>query len=240
VTYLNTPKIIRSSQFVIERMSLLSIEELTALVEQAEGLCVSIYMPTVKAGAETQQNPIRFKNLIREAEAQLQDQEIKRTDAVDFLKPAHQLDQHDFWQHQDEGLAIFIAENLLRYYQVPLSFEEVVVVSDRFYLKPLLPLLSGDGQFYVLALSQNDIRLIEATRHSVREVELENVPKNLDEALQYDRPDEEIQYRISTSKGGTNNSFQQAGSFHGVGSPDVDRVQEDILQFFHQVDRANS
>jgi hypothetical protein len=200
-------------------------------------------MPTLKAGAETQQNPIRFKNLMRQAEALLQEQEASHTDAVDLLKSAHQLDQNDFGQHQEEGLAIFIAEGFLRYYPLPLSFAETVfaetvVVGDRFHLKPLLPLLTGDGQYYVLALSQNDIRLIQATRHSVQEIELEDSPKSLDEALQYDRPDEEIQYRISTYKGGTDNSFQQAGSFHGVGSPDTDRVQEDILQFFHQVDHG--
>lgn len=45
-------------------MSLLSVEELKTLVEQPEGLCVSIYMPTAEGGLNAQQNPIRFKNLI--------------------------------------------------------------------------------------------------------------------------------------------------------------------------------
>jgi len=43
-----------------------------------------------------------------------------------------------------------------------------VVVSDRFHLKPLLPLLTGDGRFYILALSQNQVRLLQGTRYSVR------------------------------------------------------------------------
>ena len=34
----------------------------------ASSTCISIYMPAEKAGAETRKNPIRFKNLIREAE----------------------------------------------------------------------------------------------------------------------------------------------------------------------------
>jgi hypothetical protein len=40
--------------------------------------------------------------------------------------------------------------------------------SDRFHLKPLLPLLTGDGRFYILALSQNQVRLLQGTRYSVR------------------------------------------------------------------------
>ncbi|HEY9649391.1 MAG TPA: hypothetical protein V6C95_01925, partial [Coleofasciculaceae cyanobacterium] len=109
-------------------------------------------------------------------------------------------------------------------------------VTDHFHLKPLLPVLTGDGQFYVLALSQQNVRLFECTRDSVEEIELEDVPKSLDEALLYDETAKDGQRRMSTPKGGTNNSFQHAGSFHGQGSPDRDKVQRDIVQFFHAVD----
>jgi hypothetical protein len=43
---------------------------------------------------------------------------------------------------------------------------------------------------------------------------------------------------MSTPKGGTNNSFQQAGSFHGQGSPDQDKSQRGIQQFFYAIDRG--
>jgi hypothetical protein len=43
--------------------------------------------------------------------------------------------------------------------------ELVVVVSDRFHLKPLLPLLTGDGKFYLLTLSQEDeVKFFEGSR----------------------------------------------------------------------------
>lgn len=220
-------------------MSLLSVEELKTLAEQSKGPCVSIYMPTVSGGAEVQQNPIRFKNLMREAEERLVVQGMRKTEAVELLTPAQQeLDKDEFWQNQNDGLAVFIAPGLFRYYCLPSTFEELVVVSDQFHLKPLLPALTGDGQFYVLALSQQNIRLIECTRHSAKEIELEDVPKNIDEALLYDETAQDGQFRISTSKGGTSNPFQHSGTFHGQGSPDRDKHQEDILQFFHAVDRG--
>lgn len=219
-------------------MSLLSVDELRTLVEQPQGRCVSIYMPTQRAGTEVQQNPIRFKNLIRQAQSQLQEHELRNTDASALLQPAMDLDHEDFWEHQDEGLAIFVADGFFRYYQVPLKLEELSVVGDRFHLKPLMPLLSGDGKFYVLTLNQQQVRFFEGTRYNIHEIELEDVPKSLDEALQYDETAKDGQFRISTSKGGTNNSFQHAGSFHGQGSPDRDKHQEDILQFFHALDRG--
>lgn len=217
-------------------MSILSIEELKTLVEQAQGTCVSLYMPTVRLGSETQQNPIRFKNLIRQAEEQLVEHGMRHTEAVDLLKPAHDLDYEDFWQHQSEGLAIFIANGVFHYYSVPTSFDELVVVSDRFHLKPLLPLLTGDGKFYLLTLSQDEVKFFEGSRFSIQEIELENMPKSLDEALHYDGPNQGIEQRIATSRGGTNNSFQQPGSFHGQGGDGA--KQDDVLQFFHILDAS--
>lgn len=219
-------------------MSLLTVDDLKALIDQLNSPCVSIYMPTVRAGAETQQNSIRFKNLIKQAEAQLQAYGLDHTEALNLLQPAMALDQEAFWQNQDQGLAIFIAPGALRYYQLPLMFNELVVVGDRAHLKPLLPILTGDGTFYILALSQKQVRFFEATRYSVIPIELEGIPQSLDEALQYDETAKEGQFRISTYKGGTNNAAQQAGSFHGQGSPDRDQHQKDILEFCHAINRG--
>lgn len=219
-------------------MPLLSIDELKTLVENPKSPCISIYMPTQKAGPEVRQNPIRFKNLVREAEERLDAIGIRHTEAVDLLKSAHELDTVEFWENQDQGLVIFISPDVFRYYQLPMEFQELVVVSDQFHLKPLLHIINNDGRFYILALSQKDVRFFEATRYSVKQVEVENLPKSLDEALQYDDTAREGQFRIATSKGGTSNSATQPGAFHGQGSPDRDKHQEDILQFFNAVDTA--
>jgi hypothetical protein len=217
-------------------MPLLSLDELKTLVKKPQTPCVSIYMPTQKAGPDIRQNPIRFKNLIREAQERLDAIGIRHEEAMEWMKSAQELDSSEFWENQDHGLAIFVSPEVFRYYSVPFEFQELVVVTDRFHLKPLLHLINNDGQFYILALSQKDVRFFEGTRSSVKEVELENIPKNIDEALGHDETAREGQFRIATSKGGTSNSFAQPGAFHGQGSPDRDKHQEDILQFFHAID----
>ncbi|MDZ7967386.1 MAG: hypothetical protein RM368_20940 [Nostoc sp. DedSLP03] len=220
-------------------MQLISKEEIKTLIEQPKGNCVSIYMPTHPAGPEVRQDPIRFKNLVREAETRLIDAGLTQEDAIALLEKSQEIDNQEFWEQMGEqGLAIFISENIFRYYPLPIDFQELVVVTDRFHIKPLLPILNGNGRFYILALSQQDVRFFEGTRYSVKEVEVENLPKSLDEALQKDDTAKEGQFRIATSKGGTSNTFSQPGTFHGQGSPDRDRRQEDILQFFQILDRA--
>lgn len=217
-------------------MALLSTDELKTLIQTSQKPCISLYMPMQKAGPEIRQNPIRFKNIVREAEERLKEMGLDDEETMEWFKQVHQLDTGDFWENQDLGLAIFISREMFRYYSLPYEFQELVVVNNHFHIKPLLHLLNNDGLFYILALSQNNIKFFEATRYSISEVELQNVPKSLEEALQYDETAKEGQHRIATSKGGTANSFVQPGSFHGQGSPDRDKHQEDILQFFHMVD----
>lgn len=219
-------------------MSLLSLDELKTLAQKPKSPCVSMYMPMQKAGPEIRQNPIRFKNLVREAEERLDAMGIGHTEVLEFLKPVHELDTPEFWEHQDYGLAIFISPEVFRYYRLPYEFQELVVVDGQFHLKPLLHLVNNDGRFYLLALSQKDVRFFEGTRYSIQEVEVENMPKSLDEALNYDETAQEGQFRIATSRGGTSNSMVQPGAFHGQGSPDRDKHQEDILQFCHVIDDA--
>lgn len=219
-------------------MSLLSVGEIKNLIEQPQGLCISIYLPVEVAGPEMRQNPIRFKNLIREAENRLIELGVERTEAGKMLEPALSLDEAEFWGQQDRGLALFVAGEFFHYYRLPIEVDELVVVSEQFHLKPLLQFLTGDGRFYILALSQQDLRLMEATRYNVKEVELENVPKSVDEAVNNDDTGKLLQNRIATSRGGTSNPFQQPGSFHGQGSPENDHPKQYILQFFHQIDHG--
>jgi hypothetical protein len=217
-------------------MAILSIDELKILVANPQPPCVSLYMPTQKAGAEIRQNPIRFKNLIREAEEQLDALGIRHTEAVNFLESAMELDRGDFWEHQDEGLVVFIAENLFRYYCLPRDCSELVVVGQQFHVKPLLHLINNDGNFYVLALSQKNVKFFAGTGYSFNEVPVENMPQNLEATLLEDVLQKGVQHRITKSKGGTSNPFQHPGSFHGQGSPDQDRHLADILQFCYAVD----
>ncbi|MDF5711593.1 MAG: hypothetical protein PUP90_28925 [Nostoc sp. S4] len=219
-------------------MALLSIDELKTLAENSQLPCISLYMPMQKAGPEIRQNPIRFKNLIREVEERLDTIGIRHTDALNLLQSAMELDTSDFWEHQDYGLAIFISPQVFRYYQLPIEFSELIVVSDRLDLKPLLHLLNNDGSFYVLALSQKEVRFFKGTRYSINQIEVENLPKSINEALLEDEIQKGVQQRIGTSKRGAANASSHPGTFHGQGSPDKDKRQEDILQFCYAVDTA--
>lgn len=215
-------------------MALVSRDELRELMETRLNPSVSIFLPTHRAGKEIQQDPIRLKNLLTEAEKSLIAGGMRTPDARDLLAPASSLLEDGwFWRHQSDGLAIFLNQDLSRSYRLPLEFAELLVVSDNFHIKPLLPLISGDGDFYILALSQNENRLMEGTRYGIDQVNLENVPESMAEALRFDLTERQLQYHTKSSpKGG-----QRDALYHGQGTVS-NGEKEDILRYFRQVNEG--
>ena len=217
-------------------MNLLSRDDLGTLLETRPGWHVSIFMPTLHRGAETQQNPIRCKTLLRQAEEQLLANGLRPQEVQNLVQPVQQLlANHVFWQRQSHGLALFLAPQIFRAYSVPLPLDELVVVAPRFHSKPLLPLLSGDGHFFVLALSQKEVRLLRGTRYSISEVELPGVPQGVAEALRYEDPEKKGHHYPGSQGRPAGGISPLAG--HGVGIEDATHEPNDaILRYFQQVD----
>ncbi|MCI0485252.1 MAG: hypothetical protein L0229_01370 [Blastocatellia bacterium] len=222
-------------------MNELTKDELTALMEKQTGPCVSILMPTHRMGKETLQDPIRFKNLIREAENRLAASGIQKedsfpqtTEAGELLEPARRLlEDGDFWQHHKDGLAVFLSRSVFRYYRLPVAVQELAVVANRFHIKPLLQMIGDDGRFYILALSQKYVRLFEATRYDVEEVHLEDVPESLADALKYEDPQSQLQFHTGAPGGGG----RRAAVFHGHGVG-IDDMKDRILRYFQKIDEG--
>jgi len=215
-------------------MDLLSKGDLQTLMAIQQGPCISLFMPTHRAGPQTQQDPVRFKNLLSTAEEQMVAQGIRAPEAKAFLEPTQKLLQDSlFWQHQSDGLALFLCAEYFRFFRLPLDFQELVVVADRFHIKPLLPLFSGDGRFYILALSQNEVRLLQGTRDIVQEINPQGIPHSLAEALRYDDPQRQLQFHTQTAGGPNKRSAMFHG--HGVGADDT---KDNILRYCQQIDRG--
>jgi hypothetical protein len=159
--------------------------------------------------------------------------------AESLLEPLQALlEDRQFWLHPGDGLAIFRSPEVFRAYRVPYSFQEQVVVTNHFYLKPLLPFLTNDGRFYVLALSQNGVRLLECTHYSVHEVPLpETVPQSLAEALAHDDQDNQVRYHSSASGSLVGKGGRRAVVFYGQGVG-IDDAKERLLRYFQHIDRG--
>jgi hypothetical protein len=225
-------------------MSLLPRNEIEPLLRTSGGPCVSIFLPTFRAGAERQQNPIRLKNVVRGVAERLEgDWGMRSPDADDLLEPIKRLvDDNSFWLHQQDGLILFRSPAVFKSFQVPMQLNELAVVENRFHVKPLLPLLSGDGDghFYILSLSRKNIRLLSGSRFRIDEVDLEarGVPTSFTEALG-DLERRPTQFQGTSSKAPHRFSMGKKGSptFAGHGTQEDDLGAE-LRNFFERFDDA--
>lgn len=214
---------------------LLLRDELHDLLEENKDLCISMYMPTHRGGKNNLEDTTRYKIMLGEAEELLSQYGMSLLDITNLLKPAKGLLLEEgtiFRGQQKDGLALFISSKKIRFYTLPISFKQSLSVADRFQIKPLVPLLSGDGEYYVLALSLNKIRLIKCSRFSNEEIQIKDIPQGLDDALKYDdQPQKQTLLRSKTSGG----KWGRKGmAFFSTGSG-TEEDKEKILRFFNLV-----
>jgi hypothetical protein len=153
---------------------------------------------------------------------------------AEMMEPLRRMvDDHELWQHQEDGLAVFRSAELFETYPSPVRFTELAMVNDHFYLKPLFALFRGDGRFHILALSLRNARLLAATRYNVREIELgEEVPKSLVEAVGEEIEEQHIQYHTGSKV----SQGARSPVYHGQGGGDKDDQKQEIYQFLHRLD----
>jgi hypothetical protein len=219
-------------------MDILGKDDIKILLENKSDPSISLFIPTHKEWNEMDQDLIRYKNQISTVEKRLAESGMRSKEIEMFLKPAKDLfDNKEFWNHQSEGLAVYFNEHAFFTYRLPIRVNEFLFINNIFYIKPLLPLLSADGRYFVLAFDQTETKFYECTKYTINEIPIKDVPTNLDEALKWDDPEKSLQFHSSTgdatSKGGVGG--KRSAMFHGQGVGGDDNYHKKNLQEFAQV-----
>ncbi len=199
-------------------------------------LCISIFIPTHRAGKETLngQDHILFKNKIKETRALLARHDVPEAEIEEYIQPAEALlNDNGFWRHQSEGLAVFITKGFSKHYVVPIAMPEVVYVLDHFYFTPILPILSQNGRFFILSLYREKIALYEATIEKIRPIEISSfVPETMNKALKFDIKGNDQDFTNSTT------TVNGSNIVHGPGSTKGDEEHERVREFMLEVDNS--
>jgi len=219
-------------------MKLFRVNDLRALAEQRQWPCVSLYVPTHRAGKDTKENPIRLRNAVGGAKDRLAHAGYPKDRIAELLEPLDDMIvSRDFWLHQSDGLAMFVAPNFFQYYRVPLKLHDDVVVTDHFAVRQLIPLFTEDGRVFVLAMSQKRVRFFEATRTGVQERVLPDMLKSIEDLRQYSVTEEYLQGHttgLAVGVGGTHGVM----TLHSSGAiADKAQYKADVQQYVHAIAR---
>ncbi|WP_313350450.1 hypothetical protein [Paracoccus sp. (in: a-proteobacteria)] len=138
--------------------------DLSALNEARDDVCVSIYLPTTPLTQDIQQARIKLANLSREAVRQLEDAGTDKRRLAALQEHLDNLaDDDEFWRFQAHSLAVFATPDSLRTYRLANKLVQIIEVSDRFHLKPLIRAITFPHTANVLAISENAVRLVEVS-----------------------------------------------------------------------------
>jgi hypothetical protein len=214
-------------------MNTLNIKKFKELAKKNGELVISIYIPTSKQSTDSyQSDKIHFKNELKALAAELeQDYNIEVRDVKKILQPAWDLlDDYEFWKFNSEMLAYFIIDGEVELYRLskPLAKSQHFI-STRPFLLPIISELNDDGNYYLLSLDLEKIKLFKGSRNHIQEIPLD--PGEIATSF---TAEEELDENISSLQG--QGGVGAAGAmYHGHGEGSAEEKKLSILNYFHRM-----
>ncbi len=162
----------------------LASEGLKALAANS-GSCVSIYFPIHRRTEDPAPPVVRFKRSLSEFEKALPERGIVEQEALKLLSPLYDLvNVVASPEFAGNTLVVLRSAEFMRHFLVNHELPEHFTVGDHFYIRPILPEFEQHRKFYILALSQKNIRLLRCDDAESEQVELgASNPQNFEEFL---------------------------------------------------------
>ncbi len=162
-----------------------TLPEIQSLVAQRNRASVSIYLETTPQTQHIGEAEIALSNLIKEADSQLEKAGVDKRQRWAIVEQLEEVSKDaSFWKYQANSLAIFATPDSHRSYRLPNKLNNMVQVADRFHLKPLIRAVSVQQHAFVLALAENEVRVIEVfSDMPAAEIQVPNMPRDAASAV---------------------------------------------------------
>ena len=212
-------------------MNILDIRHADEIFAAHEPPCLSLYQPTHRSHPANQQDPIRFRNLMKALEDSLR-QKYNSKDSASLLAPFQKLaDDSKFWNHTADGLAVLGARDRFQVFRLQRPVVELAIVADSFHIKPLLRILQSADRYHILGLSRQTVQLFEGNRDALDPIELSaDDEETIAQARGGDLKERHVEV------GTDSESSASVGVRGGHGSP-ADVADREAERFFRAVDR---
>jgi hypothetical protein len=200
-----------SGTLTLPGMELLTKQTLQTLAAAAEPPCVSIFLPLQRSGAHALENVKRLKSVLSDVEQRLATIGLSPKGRIQFLAHARAFAEEELAGLNDaEGIALFLSANSGHWFALPNPPKELLFIGTNFLVTPLLPFIRSDEKFWILAISANRCRLIQAGRESVVETVVPGMPISQEDAW---RGMEHMGESLQGHSTGPNGTYM----FHGQG-----------------------
>ena len=194
---------------------------LKSLRETKADPAVSIFVKTHREHPANDQDPIALKNQLKVAEERLIKEYDKRT-ATTILDNIHAKTKELNHNYNLDTLAIFASTDDVQIVRMPLDTTERVVISYRFATRDLVRDMASAVHYYIVVLTRDGARLIEASNDRViAEFDKDNDKQNNMESIPFPIDNNGL---YTTGDGGSDRSSNNESSY--------------LKEFFNQVDKS--
>lgn len=195
------------------------------IMKKGKNPVISIYLDTHIKKPDRLENPIRFKNLVREAQDALKDKDIRAF--RDLFSLFKQMEEDViFWEGATKGMAILADEEECIVYKLPIDVTSRAIVSDSYYIKPILKSYQQNDRYHVLGLNRDRFFLYEADRYGLQPISLDEKDSTMEGVLGSQITESHLSH---ASLGGDQSTYHGYG-----GAKDERKIDEE--RFFRYVD----
>ena len=210
-----------------------SLKDLKPLLA-SQGPCLSVFMTlnTAPPNQSAKANALAWREIIRRVEPKIQQYGSQGRELLESVSDWKAVTDDN--EPQGKSVAVFRSPDVFNLAWVEDEGRSKAVIGPHFHVRPLLPELTRGKAFYILALSQKNVRLLHCTMRTSEEVNLPaEVPTSFDAYMNTAKPDHVLDNRSSAGP--------DVGSSKGVmfgTTSDREDKDEYLAHFYRQIDRG--
>ena len=198
------------------------------------GPCASVYLtlPSTAPNQSAKTNAVAWKDTVRTIEEKLRQQGEEGRQIFESISRWEDVSQG--LQPGAKSIAVFRSPQVFCVSWSQTPFKNRAFAGSRFYIRPLLMELTGARTFYLLALSQKNVRLLRCTNRSCEEVPLAaETATSFDAYMNAAKPD-----HVSTDSSSAGPSGGHTKGIVASTSTTREDKSEYLAHFFRQIDRG--
>ncbi len=217
----------------VERIEFDSLKALKPMFA-AQAPCLSAYMQlsTAPGHQGAKANSLQWRELVKSLAPKIEQYGPKGRELLTSLSDWDAISQGA--DPQGKSVAVFRSQDSFQLTWIEETVPSRAVAGPHFYVRPLLPELMGSKTFYILALSQKNVRLLRCTSRTSEDVALPHtVSTNYEAWMDTVRPDHDSQHGASTGPAGGGAKGMTTGT-----TQNRDNKDQFLAHFYKQVDHG--
>ncbi len=200
----------------------------------SEPPCLSVFMP-LSSGSGNQSakaNGLEWRETLRGIEPKVQQYGAAGRELLETISDWDAVSPES--EPRGKSIAVFRSADVFRVAWLEEQVKSRAVIGPHFHVRPLLPELSRDQAFYILALSQKNVRLLRCTSRSSEEVAFPAaVATSFDAYMNTEKPD-----HLSGNRSAPGPSSGNSKGAMFTTSSDREDKDEYLAHFYGQIDRG--